>query len=235
MSNYRKIWETAYGEIPYDSAGRRMEIHHIDGDRTNNNLDNLQLLTIAEHYDIHFQKSDWAACQSISNRMSITPAEKSKRCSELANKRVTEGSHHFLDPEFQKKNGQRISKDRAGINHPLYGTKASKETIHKRSNSHKKLVDQGIHHLQSEEHRERMRNKSLEELKNGTHIFMTSEFRKKHKDNLEKQLNNKTHPFNRQNRTDPNKILMHCIVCQKTIPKPAFNRFHKYHNTIKEN
>lgn len=228
MLNYRKIWEDANGPIPLDYSGRKMEVHHIDGDRTNNSLDNLQLLTIDEHYDIHYNQGDWAACQSIANRMKISPEEKSKRCSQLAQKRISEGTHHFQDPEFIKKDSERKSRDRRGENHPLYGTKASKETIQKRSDSHKKLVDQGIHYLQSEEHRERMRNKSLEELKNGTHIFTTDEFRKKHKDSLDKQLKNKTHPFNKENRTDPNKIIIWCDHCSRNIPKPAFNRFHKH-------
>ena len=69
MVNYRKIWEASHGAIPYDSSGRKMEIHHIDGDRSNNELSNLQLVTIDEHYDIHHANGDWAACQSIINRI----------------------------------------------------------------------------------------------------------------------------------------------------------------------
>ena len=228
MSNYRKIWEAAYGEIPYDSAGRRMEIHHIDGNRTNNNLDNLQLLTIAEHYDIHFQRGDWAACQSISNRMSITPAEKSKRCSELANKRVTEGTHHFLDPEFIKKDSERKSQNRRGKNHPLYGKKMSKETTEKQSASHKKLVEQGIHHLQKDEHKIRMRARAEKELETGTHPFQQLMTREKINQTHSELLKNNLHAFNRPNRIDPNKIMVFCEHCKKEVTKPVFGRFHKH-------
>lgn len=145
--SYRKIWEAANGSIPYDNNGRRMEIHHIDGNRKNNDLTNLKLVTIQEHYDIHYSQGDWAACQSIANRMKISPEEKSRLCSELANKRLANGTHHFQDPEFIKRDSERKSRTRSGENHPLYGTKNSIETKEKRSRSHKKLVRQGIHHL----------------------------------------------------------------------------------------
>lgn len=228
MSNYRKIWEEANGPIPTDDTGRKMELHHIDGDRSNNSLSNLQLLTITEHYEIHYKQGDWGACQSIANRMKISPEEKSKLCSALALKRVNEGTHHFQDPEFIKKDSLRKSQNRSGENHPLYGKKMPKETTDKQSASHKKLVEQGIHHLQQEVHRNRMRDKALLELSTGVHPFLNENNRDKLLQTIQKSLEEKTHPFNRQNRVDPNKLLLWCNVCGKNIPKPAFNRFHKH-------
>lgn len=228
MSNYRKIWEDANGPIPLDSSGRKMEIHHVDGDRTNNSLDNLQLLTIAEHYDIHYNQGDWAACQSIANRMKISPEEKSKRCSHLAQKRISEGTHHFQDSEFIKKDSERKSRDRRGKNHPLYGKKMSKETTDKQSMSHKKLVEQGIHHLQQQEHRDRMRKKSIKELNEGIHVFQQQKTREKIKETHKQLLKQNKHPFNSINRVDPNKIKATCEVCGKETTLPALKRFHKH-------
>lgn len=62
MKNYRKIWEEHYGPIPFDNNDRRCEIHHIDSNRENNEISNLMLVTIQEHYDIHYFQGDWAAC-----------------------------------------------------------------------------------------------------------------------------------------------------------------------------
>lgn len=45
---HRYIWEQANGPIPED-----MEIHHVDGDRHNNDLTNLQLVTRHEHRRLH--------------------------------------------------------------------------------------------------------------------------------------------------------------------------------------
>lgn len=44
----RWVWEREYGPIPDG-----YEVHHGDGDKTNNALDNLQLLTAEEHRAFH--------------------------------------------------------------------------------------------------------------------------------------------------------------------------------------
>ena len=61
---YRKIWETFYGPIP---SG--FEIHHIDGNKHNNSLENLKCVSIQEHYDIHFKQGDLEACHAIGIRL----------------------------------------------------------------------------------------------------------------------------------------------------------------------
>lgn len=45
---HRIVWEEHYGKIP-----EGMQIHHIDGDKTNNNISNLQLVTTIEHKRLH--------------------------------------------------------------------------------------------------------------------------------------------------------------------------------------
>ena len=45
---HRLIWENNYGEIP-----NGYHIHHLDGDKTNNNIKNLQILSFEEHMLIH--------------------------------------------------------------------------------------------------------------------------------------------------------------------------------------
>lgn len=45
---HRLIYEDHYGPIP-----KGMQIHHIDGDTTNNDISNLQLVSISEHNKIH--------------------------------------------------------------------------------------------------------------------------------------------------------------------------------------
>ena len=76
--NYRKIWENHYGKIPKEENGRPYEIHHKDGNRNNNNIDNLICITIKEHYDIHYQQGDYGACVMIAKRMNLPPGYLSK-------------------------------------------------------------------------------------------------------------------------------------------------------------
>ena len=228
MSNYRKIWENVNGTIPHDLNERRMEIHHIDGNRENNEIDNLRLVSIDEHYNIHYEQNDWAACQSIINRMNVSPEEKSKSCSELAKKRFAEGTHHFQDPNFIKEDSMRKSIRNKGAGNPMFGRPVSEKTRTKQSLSQKKLVTDGKHHLQSEKHKVMMRDRAKTELQNGTHPFQQSEVREKQQKTHTELVSNKKHPFNSLNRIDPNKTKVFCEVCNKETTLPAFNRFHKH-------
>lgn len=71
--NYRKAWETKFGPIPRDSEGFSYEIHHIDGNHSNNHIDNLKLVTIKEHLDIHLKQEDWFAAALIAKRIGLGP------------------------------------------------------------------------------------------------------------------------------------------------------------------
>ena len=49
VRNHRIIWEVVNGEIP-----QGYDIHHIDGNRANNTISNLQLKESSEHKSHHF-------------------------------------------------------------------------------------------------------------------------------------------------------------------------------------
>jgi hypothetical protein len=94
---HRKIYKQHYGEIPVDSDGRTYDIHHIDGDDSNNDISNLIAVSIKEHYVIHEAQSDWGACIAIEMRMGRDP----DLISDLNRKKVEEGTHHLLGGEIQ--------------------------------------------------------------------------------------------------------------------------------------
>lgn len=108
MSKYKqyglhtKEWKKHFGFIPKDEDGRSYEIHHIDGDPSNNNIENLCCLSIKEHLGIHIKQEDWVAAFMIAKRMKIKP----KEISELARKgtleRINKGTHNFQDPNFKR-------------------------------------------------------------------------------------------------------------------------------------
>ena len=50
---HRYIYEKYYGEIP-----KNCEIHHIDKNKDNNEIENLQLITKSEHRKLHAKESD---------------------------------------------------------------------------------------------------------------------------------------------------------------------------------
>src|ERR1035437_2140732 len=91
---YRKIYESHYGPIPKDDIGRTYDIHHLDKNRDNNSPDNLQALSIKDHYDIHYTQENWAACRLIAIKMKKSPEEVSRLASLAARKQVADGTHH---------------------------------------------------------------------------------------------------------------------------------------------
>jgi len=142
--SYRKVWENTNGPIPKDEDGRSYEIHHIDGNRNNNNIENLICISIKEHYDLHYKQGDYGACLLISERMNIAPFEKSKLATKMNNKRVKEGVHQFLGGEIGRKANEKQMKD--GTNPVL-----QKEFHEKMSEKRQKKLKEGTHHLQSSE------------------------------------------------------------------------------------
>ena len=70
---YRLKWVKHHGSIPVDSNGRSYEIHHIDGNRKNNDISNLTCIPIEEHLRIHEELEDWGSVSLIRMRMGLPP------------------------------------------------------------------------------------------------------------------------------------------------------------------
>lgn len=124
---YRKKWEKAYGPIPKDEKGRSYEIHHIDGNRKNNVLSNLQCLSLQEHYELHLSQGDYAAAFRIAQRMTISVEEKAKLMSLSNKQRIATGNHPFVNEEVRKK---RYNSIKERINKGIHGTQ-NKEILEK--------------------------------------------------------------------------------------------------------
>lgn len=99
--NYVKIWEECNGQRLPDN----MEIHHIDGNRSNNSPTNLLAVTINEHLEIHTKQQDYGAVQAILLRINRTEEQNEmlRICASKHQRELLEkGEHNF----------QRISKNR---------------------------------------------------------------------------------------------------------------------------
>jgi hypothetical protein len=114
-SKYRKIYEQHHGSIPKDENGRSYEIHHIDGDHSNNNPNNLSAVTLQEHYDIHYAQADYYACYlMLVQRMDKSHIELSNIASLNNRQRVMNKTHPFS----KRADGSSITSDR--VNSPDY-------------------------------------------------------------------------------------------------------------------
>ena len=94
--NYRKIYEQHFGKIPKDEYGRSYQIHHIDGNRNNNDISNLKCVSIQEHYDIHYSQSDWGACYLIGRKMKMPVSVLSELVRQQQYARITNGTHNWV-------------------------------------------------------------------------------------------------------------------------------------------
>lgn len=141
--NYRKIWEQHYGDIPTDINNVTYDIHHIDGNQSNNCIQNLKAVSLQEHYNIHFEQGDYMACFGISSRMFANNKQKSIMISLFQKKLVQEGRHHFLDKEKQK---ERAKKAVASGKLPKFTS--NNDIQIKAQKTHKKLTEKGIHPFQ---------------------------------------------------------------------------------------
>jgi hypothetical protein len=216
--SYRKIYKQHYGEIPVDADGRSFEIHHIDGDHSNNNPLNLKAVTIQEHYDIHYSQGDWYACLLISGALDITPEEKSSLSRLGALEAVKNGTHNFLGGKIQKQAQDRLVE--AGKHHWQDSEKASKRNLKRLAEGNHTFLD-----------KDWAREKELEKVKNGTHPFLggavsrqTNE--KRVAEGRHNFLGGKSAKNQLSNGTHPSQIKKVCPHCNKTVSSGMFNRWH---------
>jgi transposase-like protein len=241
---YRKIYEQHYGEIPKDENGRTYEIHHIDGDATNNDPANLKAVSIQEHYDIHYDQGDWAACLRISARMKISPEEKTKLAKLNAQKQLAEGTHPWAGDNNWVRQAAREG------NHPSQDPKWIEAQRHKMleqvaqgthnfvtSNPVHKRVASGVHGQISKEQNLRriaegthnfvVNNPTPQRIKDGTHNFLNEH-------SVYAQLERGTHAWKGKDvqkrllaeGNHPTQVKITCPHCGMTGAKPVMTRFH---------
>ena len=241
---YRNIYEHHYGPIPKDENGRTYEIHHIDGDATNNNPNNLKAVSIQEHYDIHLAQGDWAACLIISARMNVSPEEKSRLGKLNAQKQLAEGTHPLMGdnninrklamqgkhpwqtPEWaQRCREDSVDRVKAGThnfvtNNPVHARVAS--GMHSQISKEQNLrrIAEGTHNFVTN-------NPNINRLQDGTHNFLKEQ-------SVYAQLERGTHAWKGKDvqkrllaeGNHPTQVKITCPHCHMTGAKPVMTRFH---------
>jgi hypothetical protein len=206
MTIYRKIYEQHFDEIPKDSEGRTYDIHHIDGNRNNNDISNLKCVSIQDHYDIHLSQGDYGACYMIAQRMNRSLEEISALAREAGLKLIREGRHNWQgDGTLQR----RLAKQRiANNNHHFIGE----------SNPSIKKVKEGSHlWLNTELQRENQ----LKKVRDGTHHLLTGDIQKSMWSDP-----NGVHKIKMQEGTHHLTTNHQCPHCNKVGKGPLMFRWH---------
>lgn len=179
MAIWTRVWKEHRGKIPKDAEGRSYEIHHLNGDRTDNRIENLVCLSIEEHYAIHYEQGDWNACNAILTRMEVSAEEKSEIASLAAKQRLERGTHNFSSDHSKKVQANLLAEGRHVFQRPNYHKDNAKKMlekgthnflggkIQKRTNA--KRVEEGTHNFLGE------RNPSHKRVEEGTHNFLDKE------------------------------------------------------------
>lgn len=206
---HRSAWSYYHDEeIGKDEKGRSYEVHHIDGNHSNNLPWNLKLVTIEEHYAIHYEQKDWGACLLMAERMELDLAEVS-RVSKLSNEqRVKDGTHHLLSEN--RKDGVRYGR-------PITSEAATRLNAERvKDGTHNWLKDENGNSLSSERVKKRTHNFLKENRKPGVQYGVTSE---QAKEITKKAIEAGTHNSVRDN---PQKQKWKCLVTGKVTNKRTF-------------
>ena len=125
--HYRKVWEIANGKIPDG-----LEIHHIDGNHSNNDLANLKLVTIQEHLEIHMSQGDYGAVQAIMIRMETYDRKEIAKLAYLSQQYLIETGNHNFQKLDRSELSKKVMKERLASGSPAFlGIQNTKENSRK--------------------------------------------------------------------------------------------------------
>ncbi len=116
---YRKIWERTHNrKIP-----KGFHIHHLDGDKTNNDIKNLVCVSPREHFEIH--RKNFEMYGNKKDYFSMTYLQR------YLDEKIDFSK--YKRPEISEKHRQAIIKAHKGKTHPNYLISHSEETKKKMS------------------------------------------------------------------------------------------------------
>lgn len=124
---HRYVYKKEYGSIP-----DKYIIHHIDHNKNNNDISNLQALPRGMHSHLHNANRKYNVIFKV--RCKIKPVvlrKKTWKLSEETKKKMSQSKLGKHRKEFSEETRRRMSESKKGYKNSMYGKKHSEETIEK--------------------------------------------------------------------------------------------------------
>lgn len=136
MKDYRKIYEHQYE----CSLLPGIDIHHIDGNHSNNDPLNLQPVLLEEHYNIHKDQKDYYAAYLIGRRMKIKPKDWAQMAKENGRKSAIQNRDNGIGLTVWAKNNPELAQQMRSEN----GKKSGKKNFENKIGIHSASKEQQI-------------------------------------------------------------------------------------------
>jgi hypothetical protein len=142
-----------YGPIPIGH-----EIHHKDSNHSNNHIDNLQCVTVEEHFNLHLEMGQYLSCALMLNRLELSNEDRVELRKKLQENAIARNKKGLSAASIEK------------MKNTLKGRKQTPEWIEKRT---KGLV--GKPRLQTTKEKLSEKRKGLKWYNNGSKCIMSKE------------------------------------------------------------
>lgn len=211
---YRKIYEEHYGTIPVDVYGNTYHIHHINGDCTDNRIENLIALSAEDHFKLHLEQGDYGAAAMLANELGVNASELRRQA---VMKQIAEGRHTSQRPESIAKQKETKRKRFESGDNPYRTPEIRRKRAIVRAEQNRKLAADGMHPAQSESFKDNMSKRVKHAAEQGKLYSQSAEGKEALRDRTARMVQDGSHPSQR---------VYECPHCGKIGKGNPMTRYH---------
>ena len=212
--NYRKIYEAYYGPIPVGQNGNSYHIHHINGNCTDNKIENLIALSAEDHYKLHLEQGDYGAAAMLANELGL-PASEIRR--QATRKQIEDGKHISTRPDIIAKSNQTKRLRIQSGDNPYATPEFRRKRSIIQSKRNKELASQGLHPSQSTQFKSNISQRQKAAAQDGKIYSQSKQGKQDLKDRNNRMMQDGSHPSQK---------VYTCLHCGKVGKGGGMLRYH---------